>query len=198
MNEIIQDNQIQDARIVDLAKNAERHSRKLRLLVDDLLITTILPHEELELHKSLFSFAELIEGCCYHIQMSGTHTLEKTGDQSITMFADQQKVDHVRINLLNNAIKYAPDSKVINIGVEQIDNHTKVSIRDQGIGIASEDKIAIFERFKKIDNGQHSQSGLGLGLYISSEIVKRHGGKIGVDSIPGQGSSFWFTLPSAA
>ncbi|MDP9078983.1 MAG: PAS domain-containing protein [Bacteroidota bacterium] len=198
MNRIIHEKQIDDDRIIELAKNAERHSKKLGSLVDDLLITTVLPNEELVLNKSTFSFSEVIEGCCNHISMNGTHTIEKTGDMTLKLCADQHKIDQVMINLLNNAVKYAPNSKSILIAVEQEVNFIKVSVTDKGIGIAGNNIQSIFKRFKKIDNGQFSQSGLGLGLYICSEIIRRHGGEIGVDSILGQGSCFWFTIPDAA
>ncbi len=197
MNRLIHEKQIEDDRIVELAKNAERHTKKLGSLIDDLLITTVLPNEEIGLHKTIFTFADVIEGCCSHISLNGTHTVEKNGDMSKQIFADQHKIDQVMINLLNNAVKYAPNSKIILVGIEQITGFIKISVTDKGIGISPENITSIFERFNKVDNGQHSQSGLGLGLYISSEIVRRHGGKIGVDSVPGEGSSFWFTLPNA-
>ncbi|MET4014234.1 PAS domain S-box-containing protein [Mucilaginibacter sp. UYP25] len=195
INRIIKEKQIEDERLIELAQNAERHTKKLGSLVDDLLITTVLPNEELALNKTVFSFLEVIDGCCNHISMNGTHIVEKAGDMTLKICADQHKIDQVMINLLNNAIKFAPKSKNIIIGVEQINSFIKISVTDKGIGIAEKNIASIFERFKKVDNGQHSQSGLGMGLYVCSEIIKRHGGKIGVESVLGQGSSFWFTLP---
>jgi PAS domain S-box-containing protein len=188
INRIIKEKQIEDDRLIELAQNAERHTKKLGSLVDDLLITTVLPNEELSLNKTIFFFSEVMDGCCTHISMNGTHTVEKAGDMTVKISADRHKIDQVMINLLNNAVKFAPNSKNIKIGVEQINSFIKISVTDKGIGIAD----------KKVDNGQHSQSGFGMGLYVCSEIIKRHGGEIGVDSTLGQGSSFWFTIPDAA
>ena len=130
--------------------------------------------------------------------MNGTHTIEKCGDLKLQIFADHHKIDQVMINLLNNAVKYAPGSKIISIGIEHDSHFVKITVTDKGIGIAESNIETIFERFSKVDNGQQSQAGFGMGLYICSEIIKRHGGEIGVDSILGQGSSFWFTIPDAA
>ncbi|MDP9077643.1 MAG: ATP-binding protein, partial [Bacteroidota bacterium] len=69
---------------------------------------------------------------------------------------------------------------------------------DRGIGIAQKFIPDIFERFKKADNGQYNQSGFGMGLFVCSEIIRRHGGEIGVESVLGKGSCFWFTIPDAA
>ncbi|MEO6522953.1 MAG: ATP-binding protein [Mucilaginibacter sp.] len=198
INRIIKEKQIEDERLIELAQNAERHTKKLGSLVDDLLITTILPNEELALNKTVFSFSDVLDGCCNHISLNGTHTVEKAGDMKVKICADQHKIDQVMINLLNNAVKFAPNSKNIIIGVEQINSFIKISVTDKGIGIADKNIAFIFERFKKVDNGQHSQSGLGMGLYVCSEIIKRHGGEIGVYSTLGQGSSFWFTIPTTA
>ena len=198
MNQIIQEKQIEDDRLIELAKNAERHTKKLGSLIDDLLITTILPNEELVLHKNLFSFSEIIDKCCNHILMDDKHTIERLGDMTSMVYADQQKIDQVMINLLNNAVKFAPDSKKISIEIEHLNSFIKISVIDKGIGISDSNLSSIFERFKKVDNGKHIQSGLGIGLFICSEIIRRHGGEIGVNSILGQGSSFWFTLPDEA
>ena len=198
MNRIIQEKQLEDERIVELAKNAERYTKKLGSLIDDLLITTVLPNEKLVLNKTNFAFSEVINNCCNHISMNGTHTVVKTGDMTLKIYADQHKIDQVMINLINNAVKYAPNSKNIIIAVEQSADSVKVSVKDRGIGIAKKFIPDIFERFKKADNEHYSQSGFGMGLFVCSEIIKRHGGEIGVESVLGEGSCFWFTIPDAA
>jgi two-component system CheB/CheR fusion protein len=104
-------------------------------------------------------------------------------------------IDQVLINLVNNAVKYAPESKEIVINIESVDNMVKVSVIDKGPGVILEKKVHLFERYYQADNNGNSYSGLGLGLYISSEIIKKHEGEIGVDSEVGKGSAFWFTLP---
>jgi PAS domain S-box-containing protein len=196
MNRILNEKRIEDERIVQLAKSAERHTKRLGSLVDDLLITTILTNEELVLEKTSFQFAEVIEACCSHILINGSYTIEEHGDMSIFIFADRHKIDQVMFHLLNNAVKFAPESKNILIGIEQLEDSVKISVTDKGIGIPEKEILTIFKRFGKVRKKQHHQSGFGMGLYICSEIIHRHGGQIGVNSTIGQGSTFWFTIPN--
>ena len=105
------------------------------------------------------------------------------------------KIDQVIVNLVNNAVKYAPQSNKIILNIESQPKVVKVSVQDFGIGIEDEKLQDIFNRFYQVDNTGNQFSGLGLGLYISSEIIKRHNGEIGVESEPGKGSTFWFTIP---
>jgi signal transduction histidine kinase len=93
-------------------------------------------------------------------------------------------------------MKYAPESKEININIKKADDFVKVSVLDKGPGIPPAKRPHLFERYYQADGNENQYSGLGLGLYICAEIIKKHGGQIGVDSEMGQGSTFWFTLPS--
>lgn len=111
------------------------------------------------------------------------------------IYADQQKIEQVLINLVNNAIKYAPKSLEIILRVEKLPQGVKITVIDHGPGIAREYLDQLFDRYFRVDRKNHQSSGLGLGLYISAEIIRRHGGDIGMDSEPGKGSAFWFNLP---
>jgi signal transduction histidine kinase len=103
----------------------------------------------------------------------------------------------VVVNLVNNAVKYAPDSLRIYLIIDKEEEMIKISVKDSGPGIAAEKLPHLFERYYQVDAAGYQNSGLGLGLYICSEIVKKHGGKIGVTSELGKGATFYFTLPSA-
>ena len=195
MNRIIQNEPIPNDPLVTLSNNAERYTKKLSLLVDDLLVTTVLTNEELVLNKTAFIFSEVTEGCCHHVLMNGTHHIRKTGDPFMEVYGDQHKLDQVMINLIDNAVKFAPQSKEIIVGAERTRNLVKVSVTDKGIGVTKEQLPYIFLRYKKADHNLANQSGFGLGLFICSEIVRSHGGEMGVESEPGKGSTFWFTLP---
>ncbi|WP_083936522.1 sensor histidine kinase [Arcticibacter svalbardensis] len=92
-------------------------------------------------------------------------------------------------------MKYAPGSKQILITIEKNNDEAKVSVTDKGQGIAANKIPHLFDRYFRIDNPGSQYSGLGLGLYISGEIIRKHKGQIGVDSELGKGSTFWFTLP---
>jgi signal transduction histidine kinase len=102
----------------------------------------------------------------------------------------------VLINLLNNAIKYSPQADTVLVRAAKDHHHVIVSVQDFGIGIAKEHQHKIFERFYQgIDPEEKTYPGLGIGLYISYEIVKRHGGQLWVESKKGKGAMFHFTLP---
>jgi two-component system phosphate regulon sensor histidine kinase PhoR len=105
-------------------------------------------------------------------------------------------MEQVLVNLLHNAIKFTPANGVISIGCHLNDDKMLFSVKDTGIGIPADDLPRIFERFYKTDRAR-SGGGTGLGLAISRHIIEAHGGKIWAESIEGQGSTFYFTIPLA-
>lgn len=195
MNRMLDGKVDKTSEVIKLGINAERHVTKLMHLVQDLLSTTKIEQGQLALNKTLFTLSDVIDGCCSHIDLGGDYRIVFQGDHSAKVFADQYKIDQVLVNLVNNAVKYAPESKDIIIKVEHIADQTKVSVIDKGRGIESENQLRLFERFHRGSKHKDDNSGLGLGLYISSEIIQRHGGEMGVDSVTGEGATFWFTLP---
>lgn len=117
-------------------------------------------------------------------------------DDDLEVYAEERRLAQVLINLLGNALKFTPDNSEIVIKCEPIENHIKVSITDQGPGISVSKKDSIFQRFYQIKTrDQKHKEGTGLGLAICKAIIEAHGGTIGVDSEPGKGSTFWFTVP---
>lgn len=121
----------------------------------------------------------------------------------VLVHADAHRIGQVLTNFLGNAIKYSPPAAPVTVGVESEPDlgHARVWVRDHGVGIPSEEHTNIWERFYRVPGIGHqsgSQVGLGLGLYICRDIIQRHGGTIGVISAPGDGSTFWFTLPLAS
>ena len=113
------------------------------------------------------------------------------------MNADDRAIDQVIVNFVTNAIKYAPLSLEIKIQIQKWENGAKLSVCDSGPGISPEQLPFVFDRYFQGAIKDFKNPGLGLGLFISSEIIKRHGGDIGVESASGRGSCFWFTLPDA-
>jgi len=99
------------------------------------------------------------------------------------------------MNLINNAVKYSHVCKEIYVHTEVTKKEVKVSIKDFGIGLSDHQKERIFERFYRVEDNTYTTSGLGIGLYISSEIIKAHKGEIGVESKLNEGSTFYFILP---
>ena len=104
------------------------------------------------------------------------------GDKGLTVYADADRIDQVVVNFVNNAVKYAPGTKEIHVNIEKINGMAKVSVIDHGPGIAPEKLPFLFDRYYRADSGGMQYSGLGLGLYIGSEIIKEHNGQIGADS----------------
>ena len=109
---------------------------------------------------------------------------------------DEARLGQVLVNLVHNAVKFSPDGGEVTVRVRPDGDGVRVEVVDHGIGIARADQPRIFERFYKADRARVRGGGTGLGLAISRHIVAAHGGRIGVESEEGRGSTFWFTLPS--
>jgi PAS domain S-box-containing protein len=196
LNRVLDNEQNINEQLRQIAHNAEKSSIKLGHLLTDLLNTTKIEQGQLALNRTTFPAAELAEACSSHVKQQGVHNLIIEGDQSLLVFADQYKIEQVLINFINNAIKYAPKSLTITLRVEQLPSAIKFTVIDYGLGIAKTHQMQLFDRYFRLDRNTDKISGLGLGLYISAEIIKRHVGEIGVDSEPGKGAAFWFTLPN--
>lgn len=174
---------------------ASNNLNKLVHLLDDLLNVTKIQQGQLALNKTRFNLVELIKDCCEHLHTGGSHEFVINGADFLMVDADYRRIDQVMVNLLNNAVKYSPQAKKVEISVVVDEKNATVSVRDFGIGINPDKLPHLFDRYYRVDALGHQFSGLGLGLYISSEIISRHGGKIGADSTLGDGSIFWFTIP---
>ena len=109
--------------------------------------------------------------------------------------ADRQRRAHL-LNLLSNAVKFTPDGGQVHVSAARVDSRVEVSVRDTGIGIAPEDQAVVFEEFKQVGrDALRRAEGTGLGLTLTKKLVELHGGEIRLESVPGKGSTFSFTLP---
>jgi len=178
-----------------LSENSNRSIVRLGALVSDLLDSTKISRGQLNLNITSFTISELIEKCCSHIRLEGKYDITYKGNPSLKMSADEQKIDQVVVNLVNNAIKYAPESTKIIVEAAEIGDNIKISVIDFGKGIEKDKIPFLFDSYYQIKEAEKNMQGLGLGLYISAEIIKKHNGEIGVDSEIGKGSTFWFILP---
>lgn len=179
-----------------LIDQSNRNMEKIHSLVNDLLNTSSIKEGQIQLNSAEFNVFQLLSNSCTHVRLEEEFQLIVSCDENLMAYGDEHRVDQVVVNFVNNAIKYAPQSKIIYLIAEQEDKQVKISVKDGGEGI-SKDKIPyLFDRYYRIDHSGNQYSGLGLGLYICAEIVKRHGGQIGADSDLGQGATFWFTLPA--
>jgi two-component system sensor histidine kinase VicK len=184
------------AMLIKLIEQSNRGMQKLSSLVDDLLSVSRMKEGQLNLNKMTFNLAELLRDSCSYAGADGMHEIIMECGPELSVFADAHLIEQVVVNFVNNAVKYAPESKEIYVVAEQGDNFVKISVNDTGPGISADKVPHLFDRYYRADHSGRQYSGLGLGLYISSEIIKRHSGQIGVDSEVGKGSKFWFTLPA--
>lgn len=178
-----------------LINQANRSLVKLTDLIDSLLNVNRISQGRFPIHKTAILLSDLIDDCCQHIRTANEHEIIIEGDLDTEIQADEQQLDQVLVNMVNNAVKYAPNSKRILIKVDKLEGETKIAITDNGPGIPAEKAKHIFERYYQGGDDTRQFSGLGLGLYICAEIIEKHGGRIGVDSELGKGSTFWFTIP---
>jgi signal transduction histidine kinase len=136
--------------------------------------------------------ADAVESIQY---ASPFHSIILSGKVTEAITADKERLKQVVINLLSNAVKYSPTAKKVLINMVHKPGEVKISVKDSGIGIRKESLEKVFERYYREEQRAVHFQGLGIGLFISSEIVKQHHGKIWADSEPGKGSTFYFTIP---
>ena len=178
-----------------LVDSCSKNVEKINLMVDDLLNMHRYSENQLELNKTHFSIYDLMSICCNHVRIDDRHELFVKGDHKIMLYADEHRIEQVLVNFVNNAVKYAPDSRQIDLTVSIVDNNVKVSVKDYGPGIPEDNIPHLFDRYWRASHSGKKYTGLGLGLYICAQIIARHDGQIGVESTIGQGSTFWFTIP---
>jgi signal transduction histidine kinase len=211
-------------RLADYLPVLRDETGRLARLVDDLFALARLDAGELELHLGSVELKPLIgkivAGCAPLAWDSRRVVVEAdlpdgpfdrlragssagSGQALPPVLADSQRVAQILDNLLTNALRHTPEGGVITISARQVPGTSEVPgtwveirVTDTGIGIAPEDLPHVFERFYRADPAR-SGGGAGLGLAIVKGLVEAQGGQVGVESTPGQGASFWFTLPQA-
>jgi PAS domain S-box-containing protein len=169
----------------------------LTTLIAELLDLSKIKAGSLQLNKEHFYVTELIE----EIISETEHTepgfvISFTENTNAKVYADKGRIGQVLINLFTNAIKYSPGSKQIAVSSRVSGNEISVAVADSGIGISKADQQKIFQRFYRVaGKDEKTFPGFGIGLFIAAEIIERHNGAIGVNSEPGKGSVFYFSLP---
>ena len=170
---------------------------RLTKLVNELLDLSKMQTGQLDYREERFEVDALVQEVVENVQgMAQTHHLLLEGQIGAEVCGDRDRIGQVLMNLLNNAIKYSPQADTVLVRVAKDQNKALVCVQDFGIGIAKEHQHKIFERFYQVtDPEEKTYPGLGIGLYISYQIVKRHGGRMWVESKKGEGAAFQFTLP---
>ncbi len=188
---------LNDNHNADVALKMDDQINKLTGLVNDLLDVTKIQNGKILLNKSDFDFDELVQDIITEQQMSTNHKIVVEPEIIGNVYGDRHRISQVMSNLIGNAIKYSPNADKILITTRLTDEGCVLfSVRDFGIGIPEDKKDKVFEQYYRVSGSkEHTFPGLGLGLYISSEIIKRSGGRIFVNSIEGKGSEFCFEIP---
>jgi signal transduction histidine kinase len=176
----------------------DAQARRLAALLEDFLDVQRIEHEGVDLSKENVDLADLLdEQAQLYAAQSPNHQLAVEAERPLTVRGDPGRLAQVVGNLLSNAIKYSPEGGTVEVVAGRSAEGVRIAVRDEGLGIPEEQQDRIFTKFFRGDAGATGITGTGLGLAVSREIVEAHGGRIGFDSDPGQGTTFWLELPGA-
>jgi PAS domain S-box-containing protein len=172
-------------------------TKKMVSMIHDFLSLARLDDGKITLNKSVFELHPLIEEVVTDAKILSTkHEIEISDCEEVLLYADRDKIGQVLNNLLSNAVKYSPSGGNIVIGCTKEENHVRIFVKDNGIGITKEDQQRLFQRFFRSSNEQlKGVSGFGIGLYLVSEVLRFHGSKMELISEENEGSTFSFSLP---
>jgi signal transduction histidine kinase len=183
----------------DLLQTARNDCERLQSIVDDLLDLSRIRSGKVEVAPVPLTAKTLVEGVVAEqmpqAQDKGVRLRGTVVEPVLPVLADPERISLVLTNLIANAVSHSPRGAVVELRADPEDRRVRFQVLDQGTGIPPEYQERIFEKFFRVPGTRGE--GIGLGLYISREIVRAHGGDMGVDSQPGHGSRFWFTLPVA-
>jgi signal transduction histidine kinase len=168
-------------------------------LINDLLDVAQIESGNLDLNLRLVNLRSFLKEAVQRhskmaVQKNTKIELEAVPDESI--LADSIRLRQVIDNLISNAVKYSPPSSIVMVWVQQLGTGWRVNIKDQGPGITYDDRKRLFEDFARLSaKPTGGEKSVGLGLAITKRIIEAHGGRIDVESVPGQGATFWFSIP---
>ncbi|NTE05328.1 hybrid sensor histidine kinase/response regulator [Agrobacterium tumefaciens] len=169
---------------------------KLNELIVDLLDISKIESGKMKFNMQHFCADNMVSNAIEMLQQSNPgFTINKLGKTNENIYGDEMRLEQVVINFITNAIKYAPGTNQVNVTLNIKDGSLYLAVKDFGIGISKEQQSKIFDKFYRVEEHSNRFNGLGIGLYICSEIINRHGGKIGVNSVPDEGSEFYFIIP---
>lgn len=172
---------------------------KLRYLIADLLDISKIEAGKMKFNKKIFDFEQLLDNTIDIIrQTNPEYQILKKRAEPVKAYGDEVRIEQVIINYITNAIKYSPESKEIHIESFTNEGFLHFRVKDFGIGVPKEKQHQLFQKFYRVEDSSTRFQGMGMGLYICAEILNRHHCEFGVESIEGQGSTFFFKLPLTA
>jgi signal transduction histidine kinase len=185
---------------LDYLKDIHESGKHLLSLINDILDLSKIEAGRMELEVSSFHLPTALSNAMTLVRERAQRHGIGLGlevDRRLGEFqADERKVKQILLNLLSNAVKFTPDGGRVDVSAKLDTDRVEIAVRDTGIGIAPEDQQAVFEEFKQVGRDYTRKAeGTGLGLALTKKFVELHGGAIRLESAPGQGSTFTFTLP---
>ena len=187
---------VNDAKILPYIERTAGQLDRLGKLIDDLMNVSKINAGKMALNKDKFNFSRMLADTIAGMQhVNPSHQIQFTYPSDIYYYGDRYRIEQVVQNFISNAIKYSPSANEVLINLEVEQENIIVSIKDFGIGIDRKHLTKLFDRYYRVDNSATRFEGLGLGLFISADIVKRHDGSFWIDSELGQGTTFFFKLP---
>ena len=183
--------------LISAMQRANQQVKRMTDMINGFLTISRLESGKIYIEKQHFNLVALLSDVIEETRMiTDTHLILLENCPAITVNADRDKISSVVSNYISNAIKYSPKEKTITVSCSIGNGQVIVSVKDEGMGINPEDLAKIFERYYRVEtkNTRHI-SGFGIGLYLSSEIIERHGGRVWAESEAGVGSTFYFSLP---
>jgi two-component system sensor histidine kinase VicK len=186
-----------DSFINNALLKANNQVNKMTNLIHGFLDLSKLESGKLQLKIKDFEINKLVEDIIAEINItSHEHIFNFECCEMLTVQADKEKISQVISNFLSNAIKYSDNGSKITVINKRLNDNIQVSVTDEGIGIKPKDQEKLFQRFYRVESEKMKNiTGFGIGLYLASEIIQRHKGKIGVISREGKGATFYFSLP---
>lgn len=182
-----------------MVERDERQIQSLIRLIEDMLDVARIRTGKLSIRPARFDLTQLVSNVVDRFMPQAIHAgvvIEYSGNDPVVGEWDEFRIEQVVVNLLTNALRYGGKG-VVEVSVDVAEDMARVSVRDHGTGISLEDQRRIFMQFERASN-RHGIAGLGLGLFISEQIVSAHNGRITVQSTPGEGALFSIHLPQVA
>lgn len=177
-------------------RKTDSQIRRMEHLIKDLMDVSKIRANKLDYNKDWFDLESTVLSICEDMQeVRKSHQIVVNGHLPKQIYGDKDRIAQVLTNLLTNAIKYSPQANLVIVTMKETIKDVIISIQDFGIGIGSDSQKRIFERFYRVSQDERKYQGMGIGLFISAEIVRKHSGRIWVKSTKGKGSVFYFSLP---
>ncbi|MGZ3420956.1 MAG: ATP-binding protein [Polyangiales bacterium] len=179
-----------------LAERIERNVGRMAAMIDEILDASRLEARTLELRREVCDLRKLVDGTIASLDDArARRVVVDANDTSYVVLADVPRLDRALTNLVTNALEYSPASSPVRVVLERRGAEILVQVVDRGMGIAPEHLARLFDRYYRAPSSKVT-AGIGLGLYIAKLVVEAHGGRIQVESAPGQGSTFTLVLPA--